>query len=60
MALSSGELELHALGALSVAVELIFAQAILKENGLSFLMHARARKQHCTRSGNENKERVAR
>ena len=31
---------MFALGALSV--ELIFAQAILKEIGLSFLMHARA------------------
>ena len=40
VALSSGESELHALGALSA--ELIFAQAILKEIGLSFLIHARA------------------
>ena len=40
VALSSGESELYALGALST--ELIFAQAILKEIGLSFLMHARA------------------
>ena len=40
MALSSGESELYALGALSA--ELIFAQAILKEIGLSFLIHARA------------------
>ena len=40
VALSSGESELNALGALSA--ELIFAQAILKEIGLSFLIHARA------------------
>ena len=40
VALSSGESELYALGALST--ELIFAQAILKEIGLSFLIHARA------------------
>ena len=40
VALSSEELELYALGALSA--ELIFAQAILKEIGLPFLMHARA------------------
>ena len=38
VALSSGESELYALGALSA--ELIFAQAILKEIGLSFLVHA--------------------
>ena len=36
----SGESDIFALGALSA--ELIFAQAILKETGLSFLMHARA------------------
>ena len=40
MALSSGESELYALGALSA--ELIFAQGSLKEIGLSFLIHARA------------------
>ena len=40
VALSSGESELYALGSLSA--ELIFAQAILKEIGLSFLIHARA------------------
>ena len=40
MAVSSGESELYALGALSA--ELVFAQAILKEIGLSFLIHARA------------------
>ena len=40
VALSSGESEVYALGALSA--ELIFAQAILKEFGLSFLIHARA------------------
>ena len=38
--MSSGESELYALGALSA--ELIFAQAILKEIGLSFLIHTRA------------------
>ena len=38
--MSSGESELYALGARSA--ELIFAQAILKETGLSFLIHARA------------------
>ena len=40
VALSSGESEMYALGALSA--ELIFALAILKEIGLSFLIHARA------------------
>ena len=40
MDLPSGESELYALGALSA--ELIFAQAILKEIGLSFLIPARA------------------
>ena len=40
VALSSGESELYALGAL--LAELIFAQGILKEIGLSFLTHARA------------------
>ena len=40
VALSRGESELYALGALSA--ELIFAQAILKEIGLSFLVHAGA------------------
>ena len=40
VALSSGESELYALGA--VSAELIFAQAILKEIRLSFLIHARA------------------
>ena len=40
VALSSGESEMYALGALSA--ELIFAQAILKEIGLSFLIHKRA------------------
>ena len=40
VALFSGKSELYALGALSA--ELIFAQAILKEIGLSFLIHARA------------------
>ena len=40
VALSSGESELYALGALSA--DLIFAQAILKEIGLSSPIHARA------------------
>ena len=40
VALSSGESELYALGALSA--ELVFAQAILKEIALSFLIRARA------------------
>ena len=40
VALSSGQSELYPLGALSA--ELIFAQAVLKEIGLSFLIHARA------------------
>ena len=40
VALSSGESEVYALGALSA--ELIFAQAILEEIGLSFLIQARA------------------
>ena len=40
VALSSGEPEMYALGALSA--ELIFAKAILKEIGLSFLIDARA------------------
>ena len=35
-----GKSEMYALGALSA--ELVFAQAILKEIGLSFLIHARA------------------
>ena len=38
--MSSGESETYALGALSA--ELIVAQTILKEIGLSFLIHARA------------------
>ena len=40
VALTSGESEMYALGALSP--ELIFAQALLKEIGLSFLIHTRA------------------
>ena len=40
VAVPSGDSELYALGALSA--ELIFAQAIQKEIGLSFLIHARA------------------
>ena len=38
--MSNGESEMYALGALSA--ELILAQAILKEIGLSLLIHARA------------------
>ena len=61
VALSSGEAEMYALGALSA--ELIFAQAFLKEIGLSFLIYARAAQQHSstaaqqhsTRSGNETR-----
>ena len=41
VALSSGESELYALGALSAEL-ICFSQAILKEIGLSFLIHARA------------------
>ena len=52
VALSCGESELHALGALSA--ELIFAQAILKEIGPSFLKHARA-DSSTARSGNETR-----
>ena len=40
VALSSGESEMYALGALSA--ELIFTQSILIEIGLSFLIHVRA------------------
>ena len=40
VALSSGESELYALGALSA--ELFFGQAIMKEIALSLLIHARA------------------
>ena len=40
VSLSSGESEMYALGALSA--ELIFAQALLKEIGLSFLIQVRA------------------
>ena len=40
VALSSGESELYAVGAMFA--ELIVAQAIMKEIGLSFLIHARA------------------
>ena len=46
---------MYALGALSA--ELFFAQAILKEIGLSFQIHARARQQHSTRSGNETRSK---
>ena len=49
VALSSGESGMYALGALSA--ELIFAQAILKEIGLSFLIHAQ---------WHRNKEQVVR
>ena len=53
VALSSGESELYALGALSV--ELIFAQATLEELGLSFPDTRESRQQHSTRSGNETR-----
>ena len=54
VALSSGELEMYALGALSA--ELIFAQAILKEIGL--IPDTReSRQQHSTRGGNETKSK---
>ena len=59
VALSSGESDLYALGALSA--ELIFAQTILKEIGLSFLIHARAEQtaaQHA--QWQRNKEQVVR
>ena len=55
VALSSGESEMYALGVLSA--ELIFAQAILKEIGQSFLIHAESRQQHSTRSGNETRSK---
>ena len=54
VALSSEESEMYALGALSA--KLIFAQAILREIGLSFLIHA-SRHQHTTRSGNETRSK---
>ena len=55
--MSSGESEMYALGALSA--ELIFAQAILKEIELSFLIHTRAdTAQHA--QWQRNKEQVAR
>ena len=53
-ALSSGEPELYALGALSA--ELTFAQAILKEIGLSFLIHARAGETTSPGSWHDGKE----
>ena len=54
--MSSGESELYALGALSA--ELIVAQAILEEIGLSFLIHARADSStHSTRNGNETRSK---
>ena len=55
VALSSGESELYALGALSA--ELIFAQAILKKFGLSFLTQAVSRQQHSTYSGYETRNK---
>ena len=57
VALSSGESDKYALGALSA--ELIFAQATLKEIGLSFLMHARA-DSSTARAVATNKKHVAR
>ena len=44
---------MYALGALSA--ELIFVQAILKEIGLSFLIHARADSSTARASGNEKR-----
>ena len=55
VALSSGESELYALGALSA--ELIFAQAILKEIGLSFPDTHESRQQHSTGSCNETRSK---
>ena len=60
VALSSEQSELHALGALSA--ELIFEQAILKEIGLSFLIHARAdnstARVFSTKQGGESKDEI--
>ena len=54
VALSSGESEMYALGALSA--ELIFGQAILKEIGL--IPDTReSRQQHSTRIGNETRSK---
>ena len=53
LALSGREKELFALGALSA--ELIFAQAVMKEIGLSFLKHARADSSTAGRSGKETR-----
>ena len=55
VALSSGESELNALGALSA--ELIFAQAILKEIGAIIPDTRESRQQHSTRSGNETRSK---
>ena len=55
VALSSEESEMYALGALSA--ELIFAKVILKEIGLSFLIHARADSSTARASGNETRSK---
>ena len=46
---------MYARGALSA--EMIFAQAFLKEIGLSFLIHARADSRYSTRSSNETRSK---
>ena len=53
VALSSGESELYALGALSA--DLIFAQAILKRDWTIIPNTRESRQQHSTRSGNETR-----
>ena len=53
VAVSSGEPDMYALGALSA--QLIFAQAILQEIGLSFPRESR--QQYSTRSGNETRSK---
>ena len=55
VALSSGESEMYALGALSA--ELIFAQAILKRDWTIILDTRESRQQHSTRSGNETRSK---
>ena len=58
VALSSGESEMYAFGALSA--ELIFAQATLKRDWTIIPETREKRQQHSTRSGKRNKEQVAR
>ena len=55
VALSSGDSEMYALGALSA--ELIFAQAILKVIGTIIPDTRESRQQHSTRSGNETRSK---